>query len=409
MGRTGSIPSSPGFTMAAPHTDGSGALTRLLKDSCRAAFEQLPALLDAAAGRLGVGRARLYVADLQQDVLREVTGHGQNAGAGGAELRIDSTLAGRAYQTEQILSGSGGREHWLPIVDGTQRLGVLRLRSQKNAEADLPAAQSLALVTGLLLIAKRAQSDSYARLIRTRHMAVSAELQWTLMPPPTFANERVTVSAAMEPAYQVAGDGFDYAICGDTVHLAVFDAMGHNTTSGLTASLVMAACRNERRQGAGIAEVSRAIEDLLLQQFDHGSYATGILADLDLNTGVLTWVNRGHLLPIVIRGGRWASVVRCPPAGPMGADLKLPITVCREQLEPGDRLLLYTDGITEARDADGGQFGIDRFTDFVIRHHAAGLTVAETLRRLIHALLEHQQGRLEDDATVLFCQWNGAA
>lgn len=91
----------------------------------------------------------------------------------------------------------------------------------------------------------------------------------------------------------------------------------------------------------------------------------------------------------------------------MGTGLDLQAEVCVDQLEPGDRLLLFTDGITEARNADGDLFGLERFTDFLIRHHADGLPVAETLRRLIHAVLAHHDGRLDDDATVLFCQWHG--
>jgi serine phosphatase RsbU (regulator of sigma subunit) len=264
-------------------------------------------------------------------------------------------------------------------------------------------------MAGLLLVSKRTNSDSYARLARSRAMRVSAEMQWTLMPPMAFANEHVTISAAMEPAYHVAGDGFDYAVTGDVAHLAVFDAMGHDTAAGLTASLAMATSRNQRRQGAGLADASRAIDHTLADQFDQSRYATGILADLDLNTGVLSWVNRGHLLPIIIRGERWATTAHCPPAGPMGTGLDLPVMLCHDQLEPGDRLLLYTDGITEARDSSGGRFGVERFTDFVIRHHATGLPVTETLRRLIHALLDHHKGHLEDDATVVFCQWNGPA
>jgi serine phosphatase RsbU (regulator of sigma subunit) len=91
----------------------------------------------------------------------------------------------------------------------------------------------------------------------------------------------------------------------------------------------------------------------------------------------------------------------------MGFELGLPVTVCREQLQPGDRLLLYTDGIVEARDADGREFGLRRFADFIIRHHASGLPVPETLRRLIHAVLTYHDGILRDDATVLLAEWNG--
>jgi serine phosphatase RsbU (regulator of sigma subunit) len=83
--------------------------------------------------------------------------------------------------------------------------------------------------------------------------------------------------------------------------------------------------------------------------------------------------------------------------------------MCREQLQPGDRLLLYTDGVTEARDAEGTEFGVARFTDFIVRSNADGLPVPETLRRLMNAILDYHDGRLRDDATVLFCEWRGPA
>jgi serine phosphatase RsbU (regulator of sigma subunit) len=93
----------------------------------------------------------------------------------------------------------------------------------------------------------------------------------------------------------------------------------------------------------------------------------------------------------------------------MGIDGGLPAHICHEQLEPGDRLLLYTDGVTEARDAGSREFGLDRFTDFIIRRHADGLPVPETLRMLMNTILDYHDGRLRDDATVLFCEWRGPA
>ncbi|MFF1299506.1 MULTISPECIES: PP2C family protein-serine/threonine phosphatase [unclassified Streptomyces] len=385
------------------------ALSRLLEDSHTAAFEQLPGLLRAAARGVGAGGARLFVADLQEDVLREITGVGADAGRGGQEARIEGTLPGRVYQTLLITTAPMGGACWVPVLDGTERLGVLRIDPVPGTTAlpHVDVVRALASMAGLLLISKRSNSDAHARLARTRRMSVPAEMQWALMPPRTFANDRLTVSAVMEPAYQVAGDAFDYAIAGDVAHLAVFDAMGHDTAAGLTASLAMATCRSHRRSGSPLAAASHAIEDNLVQQFGHSRYATGILADLDLTTGQLSWVNRGHLLPVVIRGSRWVTTLRCAPAGPMGAGFGLRADVCVDQLEPGDRLLLFTDGITEARDTNGVLFGVERFTDFIIRHHADGLPVAETLRRLIHAVLDHHDGRLDDDATVLSCQWHG--
>ncbi|MGW0549632.1 PP2C family protein-serine/threonine phosphatase [Streptomyces altiplanensis] len=390
--------------------DSARMLTALLRASHLVTFEQLPALVDRHAAEAGLHRARIFVADLREEVLREATGEGIDAGLGGQEMRIDATLPGRVFQVMQGLSTSvGGRlQHWLPILDGTERLGVLRVETDAEPDgAGRDGMRDLASLLGLLLVSKRHHSDSYARLTRVSPMSVSAEMQWTLMPPRTFANARVTIAGAMEPAYTTAGDAFDYALAGDTAHLAVFDAMGHDTAAGLIANLAMATCRSKRRQGAGLAEAALSIETMLIEQFTLNRYATGILADLDLGTGLLTWINCGHHPPVLVRGGRWTTALDCAPSHPLGTDLALPVVPCREQLEPGDRLLLYTDGITEARDAYGHEFGRERFVDFIIRRQADGLPVPETLRRLVHAVLDHHDGRLTDDATVLLCEWHG--
>lgn len=382
----------------------------LLRSSHLCAFEELPVLISRHAAEAGLHRARFYVADVQEVVLREVTGRGIDAGQGGQELRIDATLAGRVFTSGRTHSATtdGHAQHWLPVLDGTERLGVLSVGTmQPPDEQTCAAMQDLASLLGMLLVSKRHHSDAQARLTRIHPMSVSAEMQWTLMPPRTFSNKRVTIAAAMEPAYATAGDAFDYALAGDTAHLAVFDAMGHDTSAGLTANLAMATCRSQRRQGNGLVEARDAIEANLLEQFTQSRYATAVLADLDLASGLLTWINCGHHPPVLIRGRRWTTHLDCPPTHPMGTGLGLPVTLCREHLEPGDQLLLYTDGIIEARDDQGREFGRDRFVDFIIRGQADGLAAPETLRRLVHAVLDHHNGRLNDDATVLLCEWHG--
>jgi serine phosphatase RsbU (regulator of sigma subunit) len=79
-----------------------------------------------------------------------------------------------------------------------------------------------------------------------------------------------------------------------------------------------------------------------------------------------------------------------------------------EELEPDDMLLLYTDGVTEARTADGELFGLDRLADLLEREAASGRTAEELLRRLARSVLDHQAGGLRDDATLLLVQWTGA-
>jgi stage II sporulation SpoE-like protein len=386
-------------------------LSGLLRSSRTATLEQLPSLVAAHAGAAGLAGARFYLADLQQDVLREVTGRGLDAGEGGQELRIDGSVAGRAFQSTDPVAApvvADRRQWWLPVMDGTERVGVLSVEVPSGPESASEAMLALADLIGLLLVSKRAHSDSFARLTRTRPMSVAAEMQWSLMPPMTFANQRVAVSAMMEPAYEIAGDAFDYAEAGDVVHLAIFDAMGHDTAAGLTANLAVAACRSHRRRNASLQQAADAIEHALIEQFSHSRYATGILADLDTSTGELTWLNCGHHPPVLIREGT-PRVLDCRPSGPLGTGLGLDRVLCREKLARGDRILLYTDGITEARDAAGREFGLERFTDFVIRHQAQGMPVPETLRRLVHAVLDYHPGGLQDDATVLFCEWNGTA
>ncbi|MER6703170.1 PP2C family protein-serine/threonine phosphatase [Streptomyces fumanus] len=373
-------------------------------------LEALPRLVAERTASVGLHDSAMFLVDLQDKVMREVTGRGLDAGEGGEEVRVDGTLPGRAWQRVESIAESGTRQGrrrwWTPITDGVERLGVLRT---DVAEGEQPqqVLSEVASVIALLLLSKRSFSDSYARLVRSAPMNVAAEMQTNLMPPPAYAGHNVTVGAVLEPAYDLGGDAFDFALAGTTLHLAVFDAMGHDTAAGITANVAVSACRNARRQGASLADASRWVERTLMEQFGARRYVTGILADLDTTTGVLTWINRGHHLPLLIRDQRGSTTLTCPPAGPMGTGLGLPITVCREQLQRGDRLVLYTDGVVEARDAEGNEFGRDRFVDFVLRHHSGHFTLHETLRRLMQAVLDHHPGPMDDDATVLLAEWRG--
>ncbi|MFI1311369.1 PP2C family protein-serine/threonine phosphatase [Streptomyces albidoflavus] len=393
-------------------------LAGLLADSHLMALELLPAKASEHAAHVGFTQVLIYLADLQREVLRPLTGGRDRDAAYEAELPVDGSVAGRAYQYGTITAGAptGSGEHhwWVPLLDGTERLGVLRITTadedgQEHAHAE-EYMHLLASVIALIIESKQGISDAHARLTRVRPLNIAAEMQWAQMAPRTYADGRVVISAAMEPAYTISGDAYDYATAArnaHTVHLSIFDAMGHDTAAGLTAHLAIGAGRNARRQGAGPVESAARIEEVLVEQFGHGRYVTGLLAELDTRTGVLTWTNRGHHTPVIIRGGRWSTHLQCPPGPPMGTDLALPVTLCQDQLEPGDRIVLYTDGVTEARGADDQEFGLTRFTDFLVRHHADGLPVPETLRRLVRALLDHHDGRLQDDATVLICEWLG--
>ncbi|MEW9551707.1 PP2C family protein-serine/threonine phosphatase [Nonomuraea sp. NPDC050783] len=394
-------------------SDGERALGGLLEASHLAAMEDLPPLIAEHARLVGLTHTLVYVADLQQQHLVPLPGQLDAAGRELERLGIDTTLPGRSFRAVELVytvpvrSGGGARRVWVPLLDGTERIGVL---GATVPDGDMSLVEwrikQLASLVALLVVSKRPHSDSYARLVRARPMTLSAEVMWSLLPPGTFADETVVVSAALEPAYEVGGDAYDYAIDGDVLHASLFDAMGHDTSAGLTASVAMAACRHNRRQGVELPELSEAVDKAIGEQFT-GRFATGLLATLELESGRLRWVNRGHHPPLVIRGGqRVATLESTPiPDPPMGFGLGMSTGLMQYQLEPGDRLLFYTDGIVEARSPRGEVFGLERFVDFVVRHEADGVSAPETLRRLIQAIMRHQDGRLDDDATVMTIEW----
>ncbi|CAL9376527.1 hypothetical protein SUDANB176_00974 [Streptomyces sp. enrichment culture] len=383
-------------------------------DACRGmSMEQLPEAVREHAARAGLSNVLVYVSDLQEDVLRLLSGRGPGAGQGGEqdpdELSIADTAAGRSFETlrPQFEAGAGAGRWWVPMLDGAERVGAPRVDTEGHEGGERAVMRQLATLVTILIMTKRAHSDSYARRVRTQRMNVAAEMQWNLMPPRAFANAQVTISAALEPAYEIGGDAFDYALADETVHVGVFDAMGHDVAAGLTANLAVATRRNSRRQGAGLVETGRTIEKVLVEQLRQTRYVTAILADLDIRSGEPSRISHGHHSPVLVREDHWNGLLPCPPGAPLGTDLGPEATLCHEQLRPGDRPVFYTDGVTETRNPDGEEFGLDRFTNFVIHHNADGMPVPETLRRLVRSILDYQQGRLQDDATVLFLEWRG--
>jgi serine phosphatase RsbU (regulator of sigma subunit) len=107
---------------------------------------------------------------------------------------------------------------------------------------------------------------------------------------------------------------------------------------------------------------------------------------------------------LLLRGGKVVKVLTGGRRVPFGLDTN-GLSVAEEVLEPGDWLCLHTDGIAEARDATGAWFGEERLMDFLTREIAADQPPAETVRRLTQAVLRHQGGLLQDDATVLLARW----
>ena len=262
----------------------------------------------------------------------------------------------------------------------------------------------LASLVAELTVTRDLYSDVFSRLRRSRVMSIAAEIQWELLPPLTFGTERVVISGTLEPSYEIGGDTFDYAVNDAVADVMVLDAVGHGLPAALLATAAIGAYRAGRRQGQSLPEMCASMDAVIAEHFPASQFATAVLARLDLDTGVLTWVNAGHPAPLVVRGNALLPPHPCPSSRPLGLQHR-PALECRMQLQPGDRVLLYTDGIVEARSPQGEFFGEERLADFVVRAEAAGDPPPETLRRLMHSVMEHQAGRLQDDASIVLVEW----
>jgi serine phosphatase RsbU (regulator of sigma subunit) len=377
-------------------------LLSLLAEAHAASPGELPVLVDRCAADLGLGRAAVYLVDLQQRRLQAMDGSD--------DLDIDGTLAGWSYRTLTVRVADAGEllTAWFPLVDGGERLGVVGIRTGTMDAVRMRRGRMLAAILAMLITSKRSHSDILSRIARTRPMELPAEMLRAFLPPRTIGNAEATSTAVLEPAYELGGDAFDHTLTSTRLDATIFDAMGHSLASGLATSVAMAGGRNARRNEADLQTIVETIDDALARWLPE-QFCTAVFAQLDLHTGTLRWCNCGHPPPLLIRDHRVVPrALECPPQLPLGMPGQLGAgarQVHETRLLPGDRILLYTDGVTEARMNDGTLFGMERFTEAIIRATAAGELPSEVLRRLIHQILDRGDSRLRDDATILLLEW----
>lgn len=289
---------------------------------------------------------------------------------------------------------------------------MLRIGLSPDTVDDLALRRSLWSLAGLIghVVMTKLRYSIGVQQLRAADLSPASELMWQLMPPRTFATDRVVISALLEPSEQVAGDAYDYAV-DHLIDVAVFDGAGHDLVAGLSTTLAVIAIRNARRRGVtDLPGYAAHADAILATQGGPTRFVTAVLARLDATTGELFYLLAGHPPPLLLRGGRVVKELAHPPRPPLGVTAPAGLAplepVGREQLEPGDRVLLYSDGITEARDGHGEFFGEQRLIDLAERAELDELSAPETLRRLVSAVMNHQHGRLQDDATLLILEWS---
>ncbi|RJK95925.1 PP2C family protein-serine/threonine phosphatase [Vallicoccus soli] len=383
---------------------------RLLRAAQTADPEALVDTLSLAVAELGGSDVLIYLIDYEHATLiphPDELPHGERP----EPAALDGTMAGRAFLSSTRLASrrEDGWHVWVPVVERADRLGVLSMTLPEWDEDVEYYCVELGYAAAHLLLASSRYTDLTHLLRRRKDLDLAAEMQWSLLPPLSFSVAGTTIAGLLEPAYEVGGDCFDYALNLGYLDLAVFDAVGHGLGSAVLASLVVGAYRNGRRECEGLHQLATGIDEAVRQYPGDPAFATALLARLNVSTGRLTWTACGHPQPLHVRHGTTLPEVQVQQGAPLGLGAVAPVIgeIIEVALEPGDGLLFYTDGVVDARGPGGEYFGEDRLRDLLEREHVSGRPPQEVLRRLVRSALTHQTTRLRDDASMLYLRWDG--
>jgi phosphoserine phosphatase RsbU/P len=237
------------------------------------------------------------------------------------------------------------------------------------------------------------------RELQTQELERAREIQQALMPKQIPQIPGFDIAGAWEPARVVGGDYFDVIkLSPGKLGICIADVVGKSVSAALLMANVQATVRAFASDAASPAWLCNRVNSVLCNNIACGKFVTLFYGILDADSRTLAYANAGHLRPIQINGSR--SVQQLENGGAlMGVFPEWKYENSIAQLAPGDRLLLFTDGITEAAKPDGEEFGEQRLID------AATSLVKPSSAELRDQLLAEIKGfcdsQLHDDATLI--------
>jgi serine phosphatase RsbU (regulator of sigma subunit) len=363
-------------------------------------------LAELLTDALGASEVSFLVADFSGRALVRL-GHAAGKAGGrtqGRETAERVTLAGSphgralAHQRLEVETGPAGARLYAPVTNRGDAIGVLQLSLTRIPDEQTLTDVALAAhALAYVVIANRRFTDLFEWGQRSVRLSLAAEIQHRLLPG-SFTCEagQFTLAAWLEPSGDIAGDTFDFAIERDTLHLSLTDAMGHAVNASMLATILVGGLRNARRAGVELGEQARLASASLGEYTGWSDFVTGQVARIELRSQAATIVNAGHPLPLRLRDGE-VTPVALEADPPFGIVRDLDYRVQRLPLEPGDRLVFLTDGLTERNPVD--------IEGLILA--GAALHPREAVQQLVHAVLEATGGPPEDDATVMCVDWHG--
>jgi serine phosphatase RsbU (regulator of sigma subunit) len=253
----------------------------------------------------------------------------------------------------------------------------------------------------LLDNAVRKQRD---QLLQDVELAAQVQRMFLPIQRPSIAG--LEIAGMMQPASGVGGDYYDYiAVNEHTIQVVIADVAGKGVPAALLMSATAAAVQLEVSEKRDMLEVVNRLNNGIHSVSDGDRYVTVLLADIDSLRRSLRFVNCGHNPALLFRANTRDVVPMNSSCFPLGMFESVRCEINRASLAAGDILVLYTDGITEAENSQGEEFGLERLSA-VIRHDSS-LSAEELMDNIFQSAEEFCQGvGFNDDATVLIVKCN---
>ena len=243
----------------------------------------------------------------------------------------------------------------------------------------------------------RARRQQHAH--EQRELDEARRIQRKLLPASLPQVDGCEIATSWQPASGVGGDCFDVIGFGRSrLALSIADVVGKGIPAALLMSNLQAAVRAFATEAAQPAELCQQVNRILCGNIAEGRFISFFYCTFDNDLGALTFANAGHYPPILVRAD--GSVERLEPGGPvLGVIPDASYEQGRAVIGAGDRLVLFTDGITEARDRDDAEFGEARLIALAVENRACSAPALQA--RLAEAVASFTGGSFQDDATLI--------
>jgi serine phosphatase RsbU (regulator of sigma subunit)/pSer/pThr/pTyr-binding forkhead associated (FHA) protein len=333
-------------------------------------------------------------------------------GRGLAALVQDASVDDRFAAAESIMLSGVRSIVAAPLLDSEGCLGMIVLHSRAHvrrfAEDDLELLVSLAAAAALRIRNIALTEEVAEQRLLERELALAAEIQMGMLPRDFPDRPEVEIAATLQPARQVGGDLYDVVAADPRLWFLVGDVAG----KGVGAALFMAVTRTLFRAvvptAASLTDAVARMGDELARDNDKAMFVTAFLGCLDLPTGRLEFVNAGHPPPFVLGSDGTVSALDARPGPPLGALASHTYAPGSHVLRPGEGLVLYTDGITEAEAGTLEQFQAARLEGVLAGVARAG--AAEVVAALMGAVRDFVgDNPPSDDLTALVLRYRGPA